>query len=76
MLWVELHALAKAGGDYVFAFLSCKSWFVILFFVDADLYKYFAIDFCIDGFSLVTNIFTLEKIETVLTFFRYSFAEK
>ena len=58
---------------YFLTFLSCKSWFIFLFIVEIDVFKEFAVDFCVSGFALIISIFTLERFETVRTVFRYSF---
>ena len=43
-------------------------------FFATDVFKDFAIHFYVDGFSLVTSVFTLENFEEVRIFFGYSFA--
>ena len=73
MFCVEPHAFAEACEHCFLPFLSCKSSLIILFIVATDVFKDFAIDFCIGGFSLVTSIFILENFETVHSFFRYLF---
>ena len=65
MFCVEPHAFAEACEHCFLPFLSCKSSLIILFIVATDVFKDFAIDFCICVFLLVMNVFTLKIFETV-----------